>query len=452
MKTKSYEINFDGIVGPTHNYSGLSYGNVASLQNQRLPSNPREAAIQGLNKMKFMSDLGIKQGVLPPHERPYIPTLKALGFTGSDQEILASAFKSQPELVFAIGSAAAMWTANAATISPSCDSNDHLVHFTPANLSNKFHRSIESPTTGKVLKTIFNDPKHFMHHSPLPSGNFFSDEGAANHCRFCREYGEAGVQLFVFGRYSLKSNATAPKLFPARQTFEASQAIARLHRLNSERIIFAQQSPDAIDAGIFHNDVAAVSNNNLFFYHEKAYLHQQSVIAEIDNKMNDLCDTKMIFLEVQSEEVSLDQAVNSYLFNSQLVTLPSGEMALIAPLECQITPSTKIYLDRLLNKKNSPIKNIYYQDLRQSMQNGGGPACLRLRVELTQKELKAIHSHVILDENLYQKLLEWIQRHYRDRLYVEDLADYKLLEEVRTALDDLTLILKLGSVYPFQQI
>ena len=27
----AYEVNFDGLVGPTHNYAGLSYGNVASL-------------------------------------------------------------------------------------------------------------------------------------------------------------------------------------------------------------------------------------------------------------------------------------------------------------------------------------------------------------------------------------------------------------------------------------
>ncbi|MGA8031441.1 MAG: N-succinylarginine dihydrolase, partial [Casimicrobiaceae bacterium] len=44
-------MNFDGIPGPTHNYSGLAQGNLAAERNAQQVSNPREAALQGLEKM-----------------------------------------------------------------------------------------------------------------------------------------------------------------------------------------------------------------------------------------------------------------------------------------------------------------------------------------------------------------------------------------------------------------
>ena len=61
---KYFEANFDGLVGPTHNYAGLSVGNVASLNNAKNTSNPKQAAKQGLAKMKALADLGMVQGVL----------------------------------------------------------------------------------------------------------------------------------------------------------------------------------------------------------------------------------------------------------------------------------------------------------------------------------------------------------------------------------------------------
>ena len=143
MATHAVEANFDGLVGPTHNYAGLSWGNVASKSNVNAVSNPKEAALQGLAKMKKLADRGYVQAVLPPHERPHIPTLRALGFAGSDRQVLEQAAQADPAILAAVSSASAMWTANAATVSPSADTADHRVHFTPANLSAKFHRSID---------------------------------------------------------------------------------------------------------------------------------------------------------------------------------------------------------------------------------------------------------------------------------------------------------------------
>jgi succinylarginine dihydrolase len=91
-------------------------------------------------------------------------------------------------------------------------------------------------------------------------------------------------------------------------------------------------------------------------------------------------------------------------------------------------------------------------DLKQSMQNGGGPACLRLRVALNQTELAAVNPAVVMTNELYATLNTWVDKYYRDRLVDADLADPQLLNECRMALDQLTQILKLGSVYPFQLV
>lgn len=446
MNKKAFEVNFDGIVGPTHNYSGLSFGNVASLKSQFMISHPQAAALQGLEKMKFLMDLGIKQGVIPPHERPYLPALRSLGFRGSDAEILLKAGKEDPELLIASCSAASMWTANAATVSPSADTEDRRVHFTPANLSSKFHRSVEPAFTASVLGKIFSDERFFIHHPPLPSSAHFADEGAANHNRFCPSYGSPGTELFVFGRYGLRITEPEPKVYPARQTFEACQAIARRHRLDPKTALFAQQNPYAIDAGVFHNDVISVANENVFMYHEKAFLNQEEVLALLHKTCPYLVEIK-----VNESDVSLQEAVSSYLFNSQIITLPSGSMSLIAPSECMEILSVKTFLDRLVKQKNTPICRIEYQNLRESMANGGGPACLRLRVVLTEEELEAVHPNVLLTDGLYRQLKNWILQHYRETLTIQELGDPKLLKETQAALEELTQILNLGPIYSFQK-
>ena len=447
---KAFEVNFDGLVGPTHNYSGLSFGNVASTSHRALESNPLEAVLQGLEKMKNLSDLGLKQGLLPPQERPDISALKRLGFSGSDKKILEDVFREAPDLISGVSSASSMWTANAATVSPSADAQDKKVHFTPANLISKFHRSIESATTSLVLKKIFKDPSHFVHHEPLAGGPAMGDEGAANHTRLCKEYGNRGVEFFVFGRFGLHSGRSEPKKFPARQTFEACSAIQKNHRLDPECAVIAQQNPEAIDAGVFHNDVVGVGNQNFYFFHEEAYLDSEKVTEELQRKFEKVTGGKLDLLQVRASEVSVADAVKSYLFNSQLVTITPGQMLLLAPIECKETPAVERYLENLLNQKTLPIREVRYLDLRQSMRNGGGPACLRLRVVLTEKELARTHRKVLLDQKLYGALVKWAKKHYRDRLSLDDLRDSNLLRESRTALDRLTEILGLGSVYRFQ--
>ncbi len=444
----AYEMNFDGLVGPTHNYGGLSYGNVASQSNSQAISNPKEAAKQGLAKMKALMDMGFKQGVLAPQERPDVAALRRLGFTGSDAEVIARAAReAMPQLV-ASCSASSMWTANACTVSPSADTADARVHFTAANLNCKFHRSIEHPTTSRVLQAMFASQEHFAHHPALPAVSQFGDEGAANHTRFCKSYGEPGVEFFVYGRSAFDSRYPAPARYPARQTLEASQAVARLHGLSEEGVVYAQQNPAVIDQGVFHNDVIAVGNGEVLFYHQDAFLDTDKVLGELGSKLAARGGNFQAVC-VPNSAVSVEDAVKSYLFNSQLLTRADGSMLLVVPDECRNNASVWRYLEQL-TAGNGPIREVRVFDLKQSMQNGGGPACLRLRVALKEQELAAVNPGVVMSLELHDRLVAWVDKHYRDRLSEADLADPQLLIECRTALDELTQILKLGSVYPFQ--
>ncbi|GAC22701.1 succinylarginine dihydrolase [Paraglaciecola mesophila KMM 241] len=445
---KQFEVNFDGLVGPTHNYAGLSYGNVASLNNASAQSSPKQAAKQGLKKMKALADLGMIQGVLAPQARPDVDALRRLGFSGSDANVLQQAAKQAPAIFQACCSASSMWTANAATVSPSADTADGKVHFTPANLTNKYHRSLEPQVTGNILKATFANQQYFSHHNHLPDNEHFGDEGAANHTRLCRQYGERGVELFVYGRYAFDKSKPAPVKFPARQTFEASQAVARLHGLSDDNVVFIQQNPDLIDQGVFHNDVISVGNQNVLFYHEQAFLDTDKAFAEIKQKYG---TGDLHFIKVTTDQVSLQDAIKSYLFNTQLVTLANGDMAIIAPTDCEENPAVSAYLNELVTL-NTPIKHIRYYDVKQSMRNGGGPACLRLRVAMNDTELAAVNQSTMMNDAQFERLNNWVDKHYRDRLSVDDLRDVALLNESRTALDELTQLLKLGSVYPFQKV
>lgn len=443
----AHELNFDGLVGPTHNYSGLSYGNVASEENVMAVSNPKEAAKQGLRKMKALHDMGFKQGVLAPHHRPNIEVLRALGFSGSDEKVLADVCRSSPVLLAAVSSASCMWTANAVTVSPSADTLDGRVHFTAANLNAKFHRSIEHSLTSQIMQASFSDERYFAHHNALPSVSQFGDEGAANHTRFCSDYGSGGVEFFVYGRRAFDEAAPKPKKYPARQTLEASEAIARLHQLPDEQVVYAQQKPSTIDAGVFHNDVISVGNGNVLFYHEEAFLDTEQVLSELNRKLK---GASLEAIKVSNTDVTINDAVRSYLFNSQLLSKPDGKMMLVVPTECKEIASVASYLDQLV-ASGGAINQVEMFDLKQSMQNGGGPACLRLRVVLTEAEQAVINPQVMMSDQLFIRLNNWVDKHYRDRLSTEDLADISLLRESETALDELTQILNLGSVYPFQK-
>ncbi len=443
--TTAREFNFDGLVGPSHNYAGLSYGNVASFSNVKSASNPRQAALQGLAKMHALARRGFAQALLPPQLRPDFRMLRAIGFGGSDADVLTKAWRDAPVLLASAYSASPMWTANAATVSPSADTADGKVHFTPANLNNKLHRAHEFRQSARTLRAIFGDARHFAVHDALPSTPAFGDEGAANHTRLAASHGQPGVELFVYGRVEFDPAAPAPKRYPARQTLEASQAVARLHGLDARRTVFASQNPDVIDQGVFHNDVIAVGNGNVLFYHEQAFADEAGLLGDLRAAMDGV-EARLQPVRVSTAEVPVADAVASYLFNSQLLSKPDGAMALVVPQECRENAAVARYLDGLI-ASGGPIDELIDFDLRQSMRNGGGPACLRLRVALTEAEALAMHQGVRMTDHLYASLVRWVETHYRDRLEPADLADPLLARECAAALEDLARILGLPGLY-----
>ena len=438
------EHQFDGLVGPTHNYGGLSAGNVASTSHGGQTSNPRAAAKQGLAKMKFVRDLGVPQAVLPPHDRPHLSTLHQLGFRGTDEEVIAAAGAGDALYLRLTSSASAMWTANAATVAPSADTADGRVHITPANLQQMFHRAIEAETTTRVLRAIFPEESgRFTVHDPLPGGGQLADEGAANHTRLATSRGS--LHVFAWGRRAW-GEAAAPARFPARQTREASEAIARLHALDPARCRFPQQHPAGIVEGAFHTDVLAVGNERFFMLHELAFLDKDALVADLREALGD----ELFVVRAAASELPAASAIRAYPFNSQVLTRDDGTMCIVAPEDAREDAPARAFLEKVV-AANGPVKEVFYRDVRQSMHNGGGPACLRLRVPLTAGESAAIGANVALTDALFDALGTWVDRHYREALAPADLADPKLARETMEALDALTQLLKIGSVYDFQR-
>lgn len=442
------EINFDGLVGPTHNYAGLSEGNLASARNRDTIARPRDAALQGIAKMRRLRALGLTQGVLPPHERPNITWLRSLGFGGSDAEVWSRAWESDRALGRAALAASAMWAANAATISPSADCADGRLHASVANLQTMLHRLLEGEQTERALRRLLLDGERFAVHSALLPHDTLSDEGAANHMRMAKEAGSPGVEIFVYGRRASETKTG----FPARQTLEASQAIARRHGLADARTVFARQAPGAIDAGAFHNDVVAVAHEHVLFHHEAAFADKPSLYAEVRAKA--VGSFEPVFVEVPANRVGLEDAVTSYLFNSQLVRLPgASSLTLIAPTEVRENNKTAAVVQEMIAAPNASIGQVEYVEVRESMRNGGGPACLRLRVVMTARERAAAAQGFFLDDALADRLEAWVRKHYREEIAPQDLPDPNLVSETQAALDELTRILPLGSdFYPFQRV
>lgn len=440
---KVFELNLDGLVGPTHNYAGLSLGNNASTSNALSTSNPQVAARQGLEKMRLLYSMGLKQAFLPPQQRPNLALLHQLGFSGNPAQQIQKAAKIAPQLLAASYSASSMWTANAATIAPSSDTEDVKVHFTAANLLSNLHRQQEAKFSQKLLQMFFANPDYFVHHEPLPNSSATMDEGAANHIRLCASHAQPAVHLFVYGKQNLSAR------FPARQSFEACAALARKHLLDPKKVVFACQNPHAIDLGIFHNDVISVANESVFLLYEQAFSDQKKVLAELQNK----ADFPIQMIQFTQDQFSIEDAVATYLFNSQLITLPdSKDMLLLAPSECQNNAKVQNSINALIADKNNPITQVLYIDLKQSMRNGGGPACLRLRIPLNERELEAMHQGILVNNELLDKLDNWVLQHYRTELYPDDLRDPQLINESFQALDELTQLLNLGSIYPFQSL
>ena len=411
------EINFDGIVGPSHNYAGLSLGNIASASHKGDTSYPRAAALQGIAKMRSNMALGLAQGFLLPLPRPNMGLMRDLAIDATaPRQLLAAAW-----------SASSMWTANAATVSPAPDTADGRCHVTPANLVTMPHRAQEWRDTQAQLKLAFGDERYFsVHDAVLPA---FGDAGAANHMRFCEGHGAQGVEVFVWGRQGGK--------FPARQHEQASRAIARRHGLDPDRCVFVEQNPQAIEAGAFHNDVVSVANERVLFTHERAFADQEGAYETIRAAF-----PALEIVEVPESAVSLEEAIRTYLFNAQLLTLPGGEMALVVPSECKESTAVWSYCESML-ASNGPIRKVIPVDVRQSMANGGGPACLRLRVVA---DPSTVDQRFMLDAAKADRIEAVVGEMWPEAIDPQDIGTDALAKRVIEAREALLTVLSLDTL------
>ena len=342
--------------------------------------------------------------------------------------MLEDAYAQAPELLASVFSSAFMWAANAGTVIPSADSIDGKMHVTPANLVANFHRSLEPHDMTHNLRHIFHDKAHFTVHDALPATPRFADEGAANHMRICAEHGAQGRHIFVYGLDA--HNPIPTKRYPARQHLEGCQRLLAPVKAES---MYMRQHPDAIDAGVFHHDVIGMNTTNLMISHETAFADKPAFLSGL-KKLSD--NISLNYIEISDEELPIEDAVRSYFFNSQLLALPDGGFAIVAPGECEEIANARAALTQL-KEGNSPVSQVHYLDVRESMRNGGGPACLRLRVVLTDEEAAAMKQEIILSPEREEALRAWVQAHYRDRLVLDDLRDPAFVNELESAYHEL---------------
>nr|MBV6630905.1 N-succinylarginine dihydrolase [Oceanococcus sp. HetDA_MAG_MS8] len=418
-----FEANFDGLVGPSHHYGGLAQGNLAAAENAGQLANPRAAALQGLAKMRTVMNMGLAQGWLPPPLRPDWRFLHALGFRGSRAQVLQQAGREAPQLLQAAYSAASMWTANAATVAPAADTEDGRVHLSVANLVSQAHRALEARHTTHHLRGIFADKQRFTIHEPLPAVQELGDEGAANHTRLGSRWDCPGVHFFVYGAHGQR--------FRARQTQAASQAIARRHTLTPEHVVLAEQSVQAIDAGVFHNDVICVGHRRVLLAHASAFSDAERVCSELQLALQRAQSEELLLCWASAEDFGLDAAVRSYVFNSQLLDTPDGGIHLLGPANIQEHPGVMAWLNRLVEQ--GVLEAWSTLDLSQSMRNGGGPACLRLRVPLAESDWLSVREPSRCSPQQLDALEGWVRAHYRDRLEPRDLLDVTFADELETA-------------------
>jgi succinylarginine dihydrolase len=440
------EINIDGMIGPTHHYGGLGVGNLSSIEHRHHASNPRQAALEGLAKAKLVSDLGIPQFIWFPPCRPDRELLESLGFRGEFHEQIMAAFETAPDVLSAAFSSAFMWAANSATVTPAVDARDRRYHFTPANLISSLHRASEARYRMLDIANTFSDFDWHLVHEPLPGITVLRDEGAANHMRLSDPTGEIGFNVFVYGdddsfranplRTQMPANSNSTRFF-ARHTRTASETIARRHRLDPETTFFLQQHPTAIASGVFHNDVIATSHEDVMIHHELAYWAAEAELDRLERVFAERAGRPLNRFVVSNEAMSLNDAVKSYFFNSQLLSPPSKQrererprMVLVCPKQCQTIASATRLIEQLVADPNNPIDDVMYVAIGQSMAGGGGPACLRLRVPTDNRTLLQLPTNAQLNVQLYDRLTALIEDHYPEHITLASFCDERFVEHL----------------------
>lgn len=393
------ELQIETLPSPLFAYGGLARGDLASMKHAHHPSAPKLALFQHLEKCQRLHELGISVALFPPHPRPLFSVLKKIGFEKAEQTPL--------RWLAACSSSSFHWTANSASVTPSKESLDGKLHISIANLSNRFHRSLEPNHTKELLDLLFQNVKNTVIHSPLPAGLLFGDEGSANQMRI-----EGGHTLFIYNEQ--------PSHFPGRQTLEASEAIARRHQIPSEKTHFLRQNPLATDSGVFHNDLIAMASGPLLISHSAAFLDPLPSLPNLQH------------IQLTEIDFPLKHLVTSYLLNSQLVRRKDQTLVWVAPALCEHHTPSRTLLGKL------PIDTLLFVDLSESLKGGGGAACQRLSCPLTEEEFKGLNHEFLYTETLHQELVEWGRRFYPEKLQIEKLRDQTVIQNAYEALEALS--------------
>ena len=428
------EVQLDRLVGPTHHFGGLGVGNIASHRHAGQISHPRAAALQGLDKMKIVADLGIPQLILPPQRRPDVAFLRRAGFIGSEAELLKQAIESDAALASAALSSSAMWVANAATASAGIDNPFGHAMLTVSNLYASLHRAIEPKSTFEELRHCLPASLSILKH--VTGGVEMRDEGAANHMRLGTGQNERGLHIFVYG-----DGAPSPKRRWPRQTRRACEAIARQHRLDPADTFFLKQHPDAIDAGAFHNDVVAASHHDLLLHHEIAFHEAEATMVAMEQRFQKRFGRPLRRFVVGGKELSIEDAVSTYLFNSQIVSAPDQPPVIICPSQVQHNSGARNIVESW-SRGEGLFRDVRYVDLSQSMAGGGGPACLRLRVPMTEHEISQVPESKRWNSQLDQRLREVIQQTYPAEFRPTDMLDIAFVEGMLAAHGSVTAVLE----------
>lgn len=375
------QVFIDCMPGPTSHFGGHSIGNIASMTSKNMPSNPKKAAIEWLDKVSLVQSLGAKQIVLPPHRRPLIhhanhPRL----------ENLSSGF---------------IWMANAGHFIPATDTTLHAHQFIPANMKSGHHRKNEHRFHAYWIKQILKNINHHIH-SPLRA----CDEGAANAIRLWKN--NQSIFILVHGH---------PKTaFPSRQSKDSFNELQSLVKLKN--LIILQQKSKAIDHGVFHNDVISFGFKNVLFCHEHSFEDQKNQLYQLNQLFLNTTKSKLHIIQINEQDLPLTECIDTYLFNSQVILI-NNKITLLSPKAAKRNEkSFKIIQEWIANDY---IHDVKFIDINSSLMNGGGPACLRLCIYLLDSEIHAIPRQFWLTSKKINELKQIIETKYPSSLDLSDI-------------------------------
>jgi succinylarginine dihydrolase len=114
----------------------------------------------------------------------------------------------------------------------------------------------------------------------------------------------------------------------------------------------------------------------------------------------------------------------------------------VVPSEAWDSASVRHWLDATL-AGNGPIRRVIPVDVRQSMANGGGPACLRLRVVA---DPATIDPRFLVDDAKLDWVADVVRRHWPEQIHHDDLQSAALIGDVEGARAALLEALDLGQL------